>query len=75
VELDPYPDGTLNVVKKGAYADLLVVDGNPLEDLTVLLEYRKNLELIMQDRKILKNTFVPSGDPGSRPVISSIVTD
>ena len=30
---NPYTEGDLGVVKEGAYADLLVVDGNPLEDL------------------------------------------
>jgi len=30
---DPYPDGDPGLVKVGAYADLLLVDGNPLEDL------------------------------------------
>jgi imidazolonepropionase-like amidohydrolase len=56
-ELDPYPDGRLGVIEPGAYADLLVVDGNPLEDLTVLRDYRKNLRVIMKDGKIYKNTI------------------
>ena len=55
--------------------NLLVVDGNPLEDIPVLRVYRNNLKLIMQDGKILKNTLVPAGDPGYRPVISTIVTN
>lgn len=33
---DPYPEGKLGVVEEGAYADLLLVDGNPLEDITVI---------------------------------------
>ena len=32
---NPYP-GKLGVVEEGAYADLLLVDGNPLSDLSVL---------------------------------------
>ena len=32
---NPYP-GKLGVVEKGAYADLILVDGNPLEDLSLL---------------------------------------
>jgi hypothetical protein len=35
---------------------LLIVDGNPLEDLADLRDYRKKLKLIMKDGKILKNT-------------------
>lgn len=33
---NPYPVGKLGVVEEGAYADLILVDGNPLEDITVL---------------------------------------
>ena len=56
-DLDPYPEGTLGVIEPGGYADLLIVDGNPLEDLTVLRDYRTNLVLIMKDGEVLKNTL------------------
>ena len=56
-ELDPYPDGKLGVIESGAYADLLIVEGNPLEDLSVLLDYRKNLRVIMKDGRFFKNTL------------------
>ena len=52
---NPYPDGELGVVKKGAYADLLLVDGNPLENLSAVTD-QKNLRVIMKDGKIYKNT-------------------
>ena len=71
---DPCPYGALDIVKEGAYADFLIDDGNTLEDLTVLWDYRKKLKLIMQDGKILKNTIVPAVDPDYRPAISPIVT-
>ena len=29
---NPYKEGELGVVKEGAYADLIIVDGNPLEN-------------------------------------------
>ena len=32
---NPYPDGPLGVIEEGAYADILLVEGNPLEDITV----------------------------------------
>lgn len=35
-KLNPYPDGPLGVIEEGALADILLVDGNPLEDITVL---------------------------------------
>jgi imidazolonepropionase-like amidohydrolase len=55
-ELNPYKDGTLGVIEAGAYADLLIVDGNPLEDLTVLRD-RSNLRVIMKDGQFHKNTL------------------
>jgi imidazolonepropionase-like amidohydrolase len=54
--LNPYKDGSLGVIEQGAYADLLVVDGNPLEDLTVLRD-RANLRVIMKDGQFHKNTL------------------
>jgi imidazolonepropionase-like amidohydrolase len=47
--------GTLGVIAEGAYADLLIVDGNPLEDLGVLMNPQKNLKLIMKDGALYKN--------------------
>jgi imidazolonepropionase-like amidohydrolase len=47
--------GKLGVIAGGAYADLLVVDGDPLSDLRVLLDPNKNLKLIMKDGVIYKN--------------------
>ena len=54
-KLNPYQDGKLGVVEKGAYADLLIYDGNPLEDVEVIVNYKENLKLIMKDGKIVKN--------------------
>jgi imidazolonepropionase-like amidohydrolase len=33
---NPYKAGKLGVVEEGAYADLILVEGNPLEDITVI---------------------------------------
>jgi imidazolonepropionase-like amidohydrolase len=52
---NPYP-GDLGVVKEGAYADLLVTEGNPLEDLTEVTN-RDHLKIIMKDGQICKNTL------------------
>jgi imidazolonepropionase-like amidohydrolase len=40
--------GELGTVAPGALADLLVVDGNPLENLSLLVEPEKNLALILK---------------------------
>ncbi len=52
---NPYP-GKLGVIEEGAYADILLIKGNPLENLEVLLSPEENLLLIMKDGKIYKNT-------------------
>ncbi|MBB3064169.1 MULTISPECIES: amidohydrolase family protein [Limibacillus] len=48
-------DGEFGVVEQGARADLLVVESNPLEDVTVLTEPEKNLTAIMKEGKFYKN--------------------
>jgi len=53
---DPYP-GDLGVVQEGALADLLLVDGNPLENIDLVADPDKNFVVIMKDGKIYKNTL------------------
>ncbi len=53
---NPYPK-KLGILEEGAYADILLVDGNPLEDLKILADYDKNLLLIVKDGKVFKNTI------------------
>jgi imidazolonepropionase-like amidohydrolase len=66
--MNPYPGTRLGVVEKGATADLLLVDGNPLEDLSVIGANEKwfdaaprdgveTIRIIMTDGKIYKNTL------------------
>ena len=66
---NPYPTGKLGVIEKGAYADILVVDGNPLEDISVIGGNPKwydaeprgpnipTIRIIMKDGRIYKNTL------------------
>lgn len=54
-KLHPYTAGKLGVIEVGAYADLLIYDGNPLEDIQVIVNYQENLRFIMKDGKIIKN--------------------
>ena len=51
-KLNPYTEGPLGVITEGAYADLLLVEGNPIEDATVLVGYEKNIELVMKNSVI-----------------------
>ena len=47
----------LGVVKVGAIADLLVVDGNPLTDITCLLGQGDHIDVIIKDGKIYKTSI------------------
>jgi imidazolonepropionase-like amidohydrolase len=53
---NPYP-GKLGVVEEGALADLLLVDGNPIEDIRLIEAPAKNFVVIMKDGKMYKNTL------------------
>ncbi|WP_246139551.1 metal-dependent hydrolase family protein [Phaeobacter marinintestinus] len=67
--MNPYPDGKLGVIEAGAYADILLVDGNPLEDFSVLGTSDKwfdgperpdspeTIRVIMKDGVFYKNTL------------------
>ncbi|WP_246317665.1 metal-dependent hydrolase family protein [Hyphomicrobium methylovorum] len=55
-ERNPYP-GKLGVIEQGAFADLLLVDGNPLENIDLVADPDKNFVVIMKDGKIYKNSL------------------
>jgi imidazolonepropionase-like amidohydrolase len=56
-KMNPYPDSQLGIIQEGAYADILIVDGNPLENIDVMMDPDKNLKIIMKDGRIYKNTL------------------
>ncbi|MCI0664004.1 MAG: amidohydrolase family protein [Acidobacteria bacterium] len=51
---NPYP-GKLGVVEEGALADLLLVDGNPLENIQLIADPARNFVVIMKDGKVYKD--------------------
>lgn len=53
----PYRDGPLGEISAGAYADLLIVQGNPLRDVSILGDYENNLKLVMKDGVVYKNVL------------------
>ena len=53
---NPYP-GKLGVVEEGAFADVLLVDGNPIADITLIQNPDRNFVVIMKNGKIYKNTL------------------
>ncbi|MCJ7468194.1 MAG: amidohydrolase family protein [Maribacter sp.] len=54
---NPYTEGKLGVIEVGAYADVLLYEGNPLEDIQVIVHPTENLKLIVKDGKIVKNAL------------------
>jgi imidazolonepropionase-like amidohydrolase len=66
--INPYVEGPIGVIREGAYADVLLVDGNPLEDITVIgavdewftapdRDGVETIRVIMKDGVIYKNTL------------------
>ena len=53
---NPYR-GKLGVIREGALADLILVNGNPMEDVSILADPANNIPLIMKDGKIYKNNL------------------
>jgi imidazolonepropionase-like amidohydrolase len=54
--INPYP-GKLGVVEEGAIADLLLVDGNPLEDIKLVADPDRNFLVIMKGGTIYKDAL------------------
>ncbi|MFD0978737.1 metal-dependent hydrolase family protein [Tropicimonas aquimaris] len=56
-QLTPYPQGPLGVIEEGAYADLILVDGNPLESLDLVSDPEQNFDVIIKYGVVYKNTL------------------
>ncbi len=50
----PY-QGKIGVIEEGAFADILIIDGNLLENLDLLDNAEKNILLIMKNGRVYKN--------------------
>lgn len=53
---NPYP-GKLGVLEEGALADMLLVEGNPLEEITLLEQPADKFRLIIKNGIVCKNTL------------------
>jgi imidazolonepropionase-like amidohydrolase len=53
--------GRFGVIEEGALADILVIEGNPLEDISILERPDEVLRLIMKDGRIHKLTLPAGG--------------
>jgi imidazolonepropionase-like amidohydrolase len=56
-ELHPYRAGPLGVIIEGAYADLILVEGDPTKDVTILADYENKIDFIMKDGVIYKDSL------------------
>jgi imidazolonepropionase-like amidohydrolase len=55
--MNPYKYGTLGTIAQGGYADIILMEGNPLKDIKLIEDYENNFKVIMKDGKIYKNTL------------------
>jgi imidazolonepropionase-like amidohydrolase len=53
---NPYP-GKLGIIEEGAFADLIVVDGDPITNIALIENPEKNFLIIMKDGKIYKDSL------------------
>ena len=49
---NPYKEHQLGTLQVGSYADVILVDGNPLEGTAVLADYANTIDLVMVDGQI-----------------------
>jgi imidazolonepropionase-like amidohydrolase len=54
---NPYP-GKIGVIEAGAYADLLLVNGDPMADINLFADPARNLAIVMKDGVIYKRMQV-----------------
>lgn len=53
----PYQEGRLGSIEVGAYADIILVDGNPLQDISLVASPHESFDLIMKNGVVFKNTI------------------
>lgn len=52
---DPYRAAPLGVIEEGAWADMLIYDGNPLESIDFVTKPKEHLKVIVKGGKVYKN--------------------
>jgi imidazolonepropionase-like amidohydrolase len=54
---NPYKEAKLGVLQEGAWADMLLVEGDPTKDINLLTDPERNLVVIIKDGKVYKNNL------------------
>ena len=54
-------EGRIGQLVAGAFADLLILDGNPLDDLSVLADPARGIRLLMQGGRLVRDTLGACG--------------
>ncbi|WEK44745.1 MAG: amidohydrolase family protein [Candidatus Sphingomonas colombiensis] len=57
-ERDPYKAAKLGVLQRGAWADMLLVNGDPTQDINLLKDHDRNLAVIIKNGVVHKNMLV-----------------
>jgi phosphate-selective porin len=65
----------IGIIEQGAQANFLLLDGSPIEDITILAEAPSHTALLMQDGSIVKNTLVGTTVAPSTPVEEIVTQD
>lgn len=63
--MNPYKDGTIGTIVEGGYADIILVNGNPLEDINAIK--RDKVDFVMKDGLVYKNWLPTEAAPKFQP--------
>lgn len=56
-ERNPYKEAKQGVLQDGAWADMLLVDGDPTKDINLLANLARNFLVAIKNEMIYKNTL------------------
>ncbi len=59
--MNPYKEGTIGTIAEGGYADIILIDGNPLEDIHAI--GRGTVDFVMKDGLVYKNWLPDEAAP------------
>ncbi len=68
-EMNQYKEGTLGTIVEGGYADIILINGNPLEDISKI--GRSTVDFVMKDGLVYKNWLPTDDAPHFQPAGST----